>query len=244
MLIANSQWAFILANYAQLKEIEALDGAPIENMQETYLKAVFWTTTGSGLVSYASASETNAIGGISAAAITNDWFIKASIYETNVFKPIKIVLPAINQESPIVFPEGDVDGALNRGVVLFNPVEDDNRPRTGTYIFWHSSSYVSGPFQYVFAKLPRLKRGDVAALESDDTVKLYELVDSYIRYPSDLSKLPDSDEKLYLITCYPLLTSYKRYVAEFKLVKTISKNDMQAWDMTIWKGEYGAVLKH
>ena len=41
MLIANTQWAFILANYTQLKEIEAIEITPTENRQETYLNAVF-----------------------------------------------------------------------------------------------------------------------------------------------------------------------------------------------------------
>lgn len=41
MLIANTQWAFILANYTQLKEIEAIESAPVENRQETYLNSIF-----------------------------------------------------------------------------------------------------------------------------------------------------------------------------------------------------------
>ena len=84
---------------------------------------------------------------------------------SNTFEPEKIVLPTINKEAPIIREFSDIDDALNRGVVLFNPIEDDNKARTGLYIFGHSSSFVAGPYQYIFTKLPHIKRGGVVAIE-------------------------------------------------------------------------------
>lgn len=142
LLVANAQWSFILSNWPQIRQLEAMASEPAHNVQEDYLASV---RNGDGACErgFLSAGcpgfETVATG--------------ASMYPN----PETIVLPSIGKNAPVMSDSADVESDLNRGVVLLKSKAGDGSEKRSTFIFGHSSSATEGPYQYVFTRLPRLK---------------------------------------------------------------------------------------
>lgn len=63
----------------------------------------------------------------------------------------------------------------------------------------------------------------MASLEYGDRSRVYRFVRGKVVSPKDLGPMDGSENSLYLVTCYPFLTSLKRYVAEFELESEIPK---------------------
>lgn len=142
------------------------------------------------------------------------------------FIPKKIILPSINKTAPIINLDfekinkhgnkGDIvnflDKQLNEWVLNIH-----RNNREWFFIFWHSSAKIESDFKYIFTKIPSLREGDIVSLENHNTTKMYKFDKSYIITPDELDNLKNEKDTLYLITCYPYLTSKKRFVVELQL---------------------------
>lgn len=143
LLVANAQWSFILSNWSQIMQLEAMASEPPKNVQEEYL-ASFRNVDGACERGFFSAG----CPGLATAGPGT------SMYSD----PEEIVLPSIGKKAPVLSGSSDVDADLNRGVVLLRSKGEDGLEKRSMFVFGHSSSATEGPYQYVFTRLPRMKR--------------------------------------------------------------------------------------
>ena len=197
LLIANAQWAFIYSNYDRLKEIEKVRMADAVDVQERFI-AGLEARPAPGVARHPVTAE----GGESVARHLN---------------PSSISLPFISVTAPVTAAGADPDSQLDAGTVLFwtDPGEDGER---SPVVIGHSSAHNKSPYQYVFTQIPKMRRGNVVALESSGSTVTYEYVRGKIVAPGDVDTLRGGKDKAYLVTCYPFLTSLSRYVVELRKV--------------------------
>lgn len=132
----------------------------------------------------------------------------------------EIIIPKINVEIPVVYgmtsvAENDVNSALERGVLHYAdtalPGEDGNAVIVG-----HSSNNIfnKGSYKFAFVLLNRLENGDTVYLERDGKRYTYQVYESRVVKPTDVSVLGPKDRKatVTLITCDPPGTSTNRLV--------------------------------
>jgi LPXTG-site transpeptidase (sortase) family protein len=134
-------------------------------------------------------------------------------FPRSVVSPHRILIPAIGKQAPIIHTNIDVDSALDRGVVLY----DFSGTKKSKIIFGHSSATVESPYRYIFTKITKLKKGSEIALETESELYRYKIIGSKIISPSEVSELEDAEGRLYLVTCYPFLSTLSRYVVEAQL---------------------------
>lgn len=130
----------------------------------------------------------------------------------------KIVIPSIGVEAPIIFPENKneyvLQKALENGVVYWPNSASINEKGT-IIILGHSSAYpwYQGNYGSVFSLLNKLGEGDSIFLFSDKEKYVYEVVGKEIEVPKDLTLETQKEESvLYLISCWPINTDWKRIV--------------------------------
>ncbi|QQG50083.1 MAG: class D sortase [Candidatus Berkelbacteria bacterium] len=135
----------------------------------------------------------------------------------------ELIIPSINITAPIALniQPSQVVEQLRNGVVHYAdtalPGEIGN-----AVIIGHSSDYPwsVGNYKNIFALLDKLVIGDKITVPYGSQRFVYEVTESKIVKPSDLSPLKKSDApKLTLITCYPVGTSQKRLVISAKLIE-------------------------
>ena len=134
-----------------------------------------------------------------------------------------VTIPKIGVNAPLILniaPDQIVANLAN-GVVHYQdtalPGEIGN-----TVIVGHSSDYPwsNGHYKNIFALLDKLVPGDKITIPYTDQVFVYEVTDSKIVKPTDLSVLQmSSTPQLTLITCYPVGTSRNRLIVTAKLVE-------------------------
>lgn len=142
LLVANAQWSFILSNWRQIKQLEAIASELPISSQEGYIASV---RSGDGACER----------GFFSAGCPG---LASAVPGTSMYpEPETVVLPSIGKKAPVISGSADVDADLNRGVVLLRSKGEDGSAKRSTFIFGHSSSAAEGPYQYVFTKLPKLK---------------------------------------------------------------------------------------
>jgi len=133
----------------------------------------------------------------------------------------EVIIPKINVEIPIDYSqtsndENAIENALENGVVHYPstvlPGQNGN-----TAFFGHSSNNIFNPGKYKFAfvLLHTLVNGDTFYLTYQGQVYVYQVIDTRIVPPSDVSVLNDSEGNpatATLITCDPPGTSTNRLV--------------------------------
>lgn len=133
-------------------------------------------------------------------------------------KESRIVIPSLNVNSPIIFltsnSEKSIQDALTKGVVHYygtaEPGEAGNAFVTG-----HSSNFwwIQGNYNYIFANLDKLKKGDKVVVYHKGNKYVYTMRDSKIVLPEDTSVLADTESPiLTLMTCTPPGTNWKRLI--------------------------------
>jgi len=120
-------------------------------------------------------------------------------------QPIRIRIPAIGVEFPIV--EGDGWEQLKKGVGHHigsaNPGEKGNMVLSG-----HDDIYGE-----VFRDLDRLKPGDEIIVYTQDRAYTYVVTETHIVEPTDVQWLAPTDEAtVTLVSCYPYMVDNKRIV--------------------------------
>lgn len=91
-----------------------------------------------------------------------------------------------------------------------------------TVLFGHSSDYFwkHDPYASVFALLPKLTSGDDVRVWRDNKAYAYRVVKTELVAPTDLSVLnQDGGKLLTLITCYPIGTTWRRFIVRAALIE-------------------------
>jgi len=138
--------------------------------------------------------------------------------DQDINKIEKIVIPSIGVEAPIIFPENKneyvLQKALENGVVYWPNSASINEKGT-IIILGHSSAYpwYQGNYGSVFSLLNKLGEGDSIFLFSDKEKYVYGVVGKEIEAPKNLTLETQKEESvLYLISCWPINTDWKRIV--------------------------------
>lgn len=136
-----------------------------------------------------------------------------------LFTPKKLIMPWVGKNAPIFNVNYDLDNFLLKGVVNFN------KNKKSIYLFGHSSlsKEKGSEYGYIFSQNNKFAEWSKIFIESNDFTKVYEYVDDYIVSPDELNSLSDEHGVVYLITCYPFNTNYKRLIVKFKEISTIKK---------------------
>jgi len=208
IIIANIEWIFIWVNYDIFVKLQEIEKKTIVNTQKEFLEELEkGIPVHSGSISW----------GVPVyRELTEKKNIKEVFYDNyRGFKPHNISIPAIDTHSPIYNSNRNVESLLDKGVV------NVNKNKKGIYIFWHSSSKEETPFSYIFTQIPKLKEWNIVFLDWENETRLYKYKWYSYKTPEKLDTLEDTEDKVYLITCYPFNTSFTRYVAEFEYIRTI-----------------------
>ena len=133
----------------------------------------------------------------------------------------KLIIPKIAVDVPIVFTadassQDSLNSAMNHGVVWFNMQGANARPgEQGNFVLsGHSANDWAdgGAYKFIFARLERIKEGDVVYVNYNSKRYTYKITRTQIVKPTDVSALQTGNDKPYitLITCVPLGTALNR----------------------------------
>jgi LPXTG-site transpeptidase (sortase) family protein len=150
----------------------------------------------------------------------------------------RIIIPRIDQNIPIVRIsseslirrdwdklEDEMQNALKNGVVHYPGTSLPGQ--TGNIVITGHSSYFpwdSGRYKDVFAILYEVVEGDNIVIYYEQDKYVYEVTEIKIVMPEDIEILKQTPEnKLTLITCYPVGTNLKRLVVTAKPIEENSQ---------------------
>ncbi|PIS07597.1 hypothetical protein COT78_02775 [Candidatus Berkelbacteria bacterium CG10_big_fil_rev_8_21_14_0_10_43_13] len=142
-----------------------------------------------------------------------------------------IAIPVLDVNAPVTFGVNnvykEVESNLINGVIQINGTSLPGQ--TGNiYITGHSSNYVwvKSDYNSIFALLDKLVIGDQIYINYNDVVYVYQVFDTKIVVPSDISLLKaTNDSRLTLVTCWPVGTSLKRVVVLANQIHPDPKNN-------------------
>ena len=133
----------------------------------------------------------------------------------------EVIVPKINVEIPVDYNltsdnEATIETALEDGVVHYPSTVDPGEDGNAAF-FGHSSNNIFNPGKYKFAfvLLHTLVKGDTFYLTYQDKVYVYQVINTQVVSPSDVSVLNDTEghtATATLITCDPPGTSINRLV--------------------------------
>lgn len=164
---------------------------------------------------------------------TTDWpqelLVKAEIwklYKENIGQKSDnfLYIPALNVEAPLQYLEKMDDEEmklkLKAGVVHY-PQTALPGEKGNVFIFGHSSYYWwdDGSYNTIFANLENINIGDKVLVYFDKQLLIYEVREKKVVEANDLSVLNQGEShQLSLMTCTPLGTDLRRFVAVAELV--------------------------
>jgi len=160
--------------------------------------------------------------------LKNVFYSNSTEKTKEVFLPDRIYIPQIQIEAPVVISqnliEADLQKDLEKGVIYLPGSSALNE--TGTMVIMgHSSAYpwYKGHYGSIFALLNKLNINDEIVVFSKENKFIYRVVAKEIKAPKDLIFQKDNnDSVLYLVSCWPVNTAWKRIV-----VKTVQVIDKQ-----------------
>ncbi|MBI4919876.1 sortase [Candidatus Azambacteria bacterium] len=130
-------------------------------------------------------------------------------------------IPKIGVTAPIVFPKDESDksvlDSLEEGVGIY-PGSQLPGEIGRSVILGHSSraDWYKGKFAYIFALLGKLEKGDEFYIVSENKKLVYKVFAKDILTPDKtdelLSKVPENESEVALITCWPIGSSSLRTV--------------------------------
>ncbi|MBI2589792.1 sortase [Candidatus Berkelbacteria bacterium] len=178
--------------------------------------------------------EGNSFSAAVGAALTQPTFAKAPLEETpkeqvSTVETLELgenilLVPKIKARAPIVWRSSSDEKImlenLQSGVAHYGFTALPNEETGNVFITGHSSYYWwdKGKYKTVFALLDKLVAGDQALIQFENKVYVYEVRDSVVVKPADVS-VTDATEKpiLSLMTCVPVGTSLNRLIVRFDL---------------------------
>ena len=130
-----------------------------------------------------------------------------------------IQIPQIDVNAPVIYNSGvseqEIIDNLNQGVVFYN---NSDLPGTGglSIYFGHSSNYPwrRGEYDTIFSLLPQINQSDQIKIYYSGQEYIYYVTDKDIISKKNWSALSrrQSKSSLALVTCWPLGTTWQRYV--------------------------------
>jgi sortase A len=143
--------------------------------------------------------------------------------ETASPEPV-ISIPKINVNAPVVYEpsieEAKIQKSLQNGVVHYATTAKPGEPGNSVFV-GHSSNdwWEPGNYKFVFVLLDKLAPGDTFSLNYGGRKYIYEVTDSKVVEPTDLSVLaPTAEPMATLITCTPPGTNWKRLIVRGKQI--------------------------
>jgi len=141
--------------------------------------------------------------------------------------PERLVIPKLSVDAPIVWPENigepAFQAALEKGVVFWP--ESSLPGQKGTMVvLGHSSAYpwYRGNYGSIFSLLDQLQTGDEIFVFSPQKKYTFRVTGKEIEVPENLNILNQKEESLlYLVSCWPVKTNWKRIV-----IKAISVDNI------------------
>ncbi|HSX00857.1 MAG TPA: class D sortase, partial [Candidatus Saccharimonas sp.] len=135
-----------------------------------------------------------------------------------------LTIPKINVHTPVNYEpstdETKIQTALETGVVHYGNTALPGQAGNSV-IFGHSSNdwWEPGNYKFVFVLLDKLVAGDRFSVDYQSKRYTYEVAESRVVEPTDLSVLaPSAEPTMTLITCTPPGTSWKRLIVTAKQV--------------------------
>jgi len=159
--------------------------------------------------------------------IKNVFYSNSNEEEKDVFLPDRLYIPQIPIEAPVVISqnliEANLQKDLEKGVIYLPGSSALNE--TGTMVIMgHSSAYpwYKGHYGSIFALLNKLNINDEIVVFSKENKFIYRVVAKEIKAPKDLIFQKDTnDSVLYLVSCWPVNTAWKRIV--IKTIQVLNK---------------------
>ena len=131
-------------------------------------------------------------------------------YYINVPK-LNITAPVIQGVDPT--DKKKYDKALEDGVAQMVGTPLPGTGKGNTFIYGHSSADDKGPYSEIFARLDNLKFGDEIDLNLEKQEYKYWVFEKKFIEKTDLSVLEQTDdERLTLMTCWPIGTDDRRLI--------------------------------
>jgi len=139
--------------------------------------------------------------------------------------PDGIAIPKIGVNAPLIAGRSaatsDILEDLKKGVVLY-PGSARPGSRTGkTIILGHSADYIIFRYQSeyptVFSLIDKLEKGDEVAVNFGSKVYKYRVEEKFVKTPKQLQS-EIREDGLYLVSCWPVGTDYKRIVVRATLI--------------------------
>jgi len=127
---------------------------------------------------------------------------------------LRLIIPLIGIDVPIVLAQTSdeflVQKDLEKGVVRY--------PNSNV-ILGHSSAYpwYKGDYGSVFSLLNKLEQGTKILIYSNNNKFTYKVLDKKIDMPKNFN-LENDDSIIYLVSCWPVSTNWKRIVIKAQLL--------------------------
>ncbi|MFH0912546.1 MAG: class E sortase [Patescibacteria group bacterium] len=138
----------------------------------------------------------------------------------------KIIIPKINVDAPIVFPQSAANksilDAIQNGVAHYPGTALPGRVGN-VFVTGHSSYYwwSGGKYNRIFTLLDKLQPNDLVYVYYEGKEYIYKVRDSIIVLPSQTDVLnPTASATLSLMTCTPVGTNLKRLVVRADLISS------------------------
>ena len=171
----------------------------------------------------------------------NNWFSNVSQNKTNLSSSeidylvsqapqneqneARVIIPKINVNAPIVFPQTidnkELLSYLEKGVIHYKNSAEIGKPGTAV-ILGHSSAYpwYKGNYGNVFALLEKLEIGDEFVVSYQNKKYYYQVSEKNIVVPLDF-KIEEHDNKSHVIlmSCWPVKTNRLRMVINSDLIR-------------------------
>lgn len=144
-----------------------------------------------------------------------------------------ISIPKLNVNAPVVYEpsieEAKIQKSLQNGVVHYATTAKPGEPGNSVFV-GHSSNdwWEPGNYKFVFVLLDKLAPGDTFSLNYGGRKYIYEVTDSKVVEPTDLSVLaPTVEPMATLITCTPPGTNWKRLIVRGKQISPVPQAQSQ-----------------
>jgi LPXTG-site transpeptidase (sortase) family protein len=130
--------------------------------------------------------------------------------------PQRIIIPSLGIDAPIIWPENTNESALQLALekgVAFWPESSLPEDKGTTIILGHSSAYpwYNGEYGSIFSLLNKINPGDEIWIFSPQKKYIYKVLEKEIQSPKDIKiEKQDGQSILYLLSCWPINTNWKR----------------------------------
>lgn len=141
-----------------------------------------------------------------------------------------ITINKIDVTAPVIYDAASENETIFQELLRKGVVHYPNTTLPGqtgnVVIFGHSSGqwWAPGDYKFVFTLLDKLGKSDKIFLEFEGTRYTYQVTDTRIVLPNEVSVLQDTPtSKLTLITCYPVGSNAKRLIIDAEQIIPVPK---------------------